>query len=526
MRNRKPSVIVVPMTTNNATLAHDREPESTLFGESLQVFHRAADLIGLHPRIRLELEQPDYEHIFYVTTQVGDRLVPLEAAEVPNFADLPNSSLPTNAFTPLFDGKLGVKQDALRGATIHARDGVLRLDSGVYRVTPGGHIRLKAYRVQHNQARGPYKGGLRFHKDVSLDLFNVLAAEMTWKTAIADVPFGGGKGGIRMEPRAFTKDELEAISLRYMYKLKQLVGPNLDIPAPDVGTNAEVMAWLLRQYSDGERERHAMRGVVTGKDVRIGGSKGRVRATGQGVAYCIEEWYARRNKPLKGARFIVQGYGNVGSCAAEILTEMGAVCVAVQDADGSIADPNGINAAKLSEYVHQNANNLKRSVHGYADAQAISSSDFWEVDCDICIPAALGGSITGSVAERLKAKLVAEGANGPTTVEADLVLEKRGIELIPDIIANAGGVTVSYYEWIQNKRMEQWTEAEVNSRLERAIKNNYRVILDIADDTARKGEEHDSRGFTVGKKLNTRAAAMVLALRRIEAHYLLEGFSQ
>ncbi len=514
------------MTTNNATLAHDREPESTLFGESLQVFHRAADLIGLHPRIRLELEQPDYEHIFYVTTQVGDRLVPLEAAEVTNFADLPNSSLPANAFTPLFDGKLGVKQDALRGATLHARDGVLRLTSGLYRVTPGGHIRLKAYRVQHNQARGPYKGGLRFHKDVSLDLFNVLAAEMTWKTAIADVPFGGGKGGIRMEPRAFTKDELEAISLRYMYKLKQLVGPNLDIPAPDVGTNAEVMAWLLRQYSDGERERHAMRGVVTGKDVRIGGSKGRVRATGQGVAYCIEEWYTRRNKPLKGARFIVQGYGNVGSCAAEILTEMGAVCVAVQDADGSIADPNGINAAKLSEYVHQNPNNLKRSVHGYGDAQAIGSSDFWEVDCDICIPAALGGSITGSVAERIKAKLVAEGANGPTTVEADQVLEQRGIELIPDIIANAGGVTVSYYEWIQNKRMEQWTEAEVNSRLERAIKNNYRVILDIADDTARKGEEHDSRGFTVGKKLNTRAAAMVLALRRIEAHYLLEGFSQ
>lgn len=515
------------------TTTTDREPENTLFGESLQVFHRAADLIGMHPRIRLELEQPDYEHIFYVTIAIEDRLVPLTAAEAASFADLTLSTLPPGSSTPLFDGKLGLRVEALRAGALAIRDGVLRLETGVgasagagaYRVTPGGHVRLKAYRVQHNQARGPYKGGLRFHQDVSLDLFNVLAAEMTWKTAIADVPFGGGKGGIKMDPRMFTKDELESISLRYMYKLKQLIGPNVDIPAPDVGTNGEVMAWLLRQYSDGERERHTMRGIVTGKDVRIGGSRGRVKATGQGVAYCIEEWYARRKKPLKGARFIVQGFGNVGSCAAEILCEMGAVCVGVQDADGSVADPNGIDAVALSRYVHQNPANLRRSVLGYGGTQAISASDFWELDCDICIPAALGGAIHGAIAEKLKAKLVAEGANGPTTVEADAILEKRGIEMIPDIIANAGGVTVSYYEWIQNKRMEQWTEAEVNGRLEKAIKNNYRLILDIAEDTPQKGAEHDSRGITLGKRISTRTAAMVLALKRIEAHYLLEGFS-
>ena len=503
----------------------DREPEHTLFGESLQVFHRAADLIGLHPRIRLELEQPDYEHIFYLTLAIGDRLVPLEGDAAKPYADLAVSTLPKEGFTPLFDGKLGIKVEALRAAALTMRDGVLRLPTGTYKLTPGGHTRLKAYRVQHNQARGPYKGGLRFHQDVSLDLFNVLAAEMTWKTAIADVPFGGGKGGIKMEPRAFTKDELESISLRYMYKLKQLVGPNVDIPAPDVGTNGEVMAWLLRQYSDGERERHTLRGVVTGKDVRIGGSRGRVRATGQGVAFCIEEWYARRKKPLKGARFIVQGFGNVGSCAAEILCEMGAVCVGAQDADGSVAAPNGIDAAALSRYVHQNPENLRRSVLGFPGAQAVSSSDFWELDCDICIPAALGGAIHGAVAEKLKCKLVAEGANGPTTVEADQILDKRGIEMIPDIIANAGGVTVSYYEWVQNKRMEQWSEAEVNTRLEKAIKNNYRLILDIAEDAPQKGPEHDSRGFALGKKVTTRTAAMVLALKRIEAHYLLEGFS-
>ncbi len=513
------------MTTQSASTGSDREPEHTLFGEALQVFHRAADLIGMHPRVRLELEQPDYEHIFYVTTRVGDRLVPLAGPDAAPFEDLAPSQLDPLALTPLFDGKLGISDNALRGGSIHSRDGVLRLAGGIYRVDPGRDVRLKAYRVQHNQARGPYKGGLRFHQDVSLDLFNVLASDMTWKTAIADVPFGGGKGGIRMDPRAYTKNELENISLRYMYKLKQLVGPNLDIPAPDVGTNAQVMAWLLRQYSDGERERHNMRGVVTGKDVRIGGSQGRVRATGQGVAYCIEEWYARRGKSLRGARFIVQGFGNVGSCAAEILCEMGAICVGVQDADGSVADPNGIDAPQLSAYVHQNPSNLRKSVLGYGDAPAISHRDFWELDCDICIPAALGGSITGEVAEGIKAKLVAEGANGPTTVEGDTVLAKRGIEVIPDIIANAGGVTVSYYEWVQNKRMESWTEAEVNVRLERAIKNNYRLILDIAEDTPQKGREHDSRGFTLGKKLPTRAAAMVLALKRIEAHYLLEGFS-
>ena len=513
--------------------AFDREPENTLFGESLKVFHRAADLIGLHPRIRLELEQPDYEHIFYVTLQVGDRLVQLTGAdEAASYADLAPSNLAPGSLVPLFNGKLGVDATALRGATVNARDGVIKLGPGstgagqLYRVVPGEHVRLKAYRVQHNQARGPYKGGLRFHKDVSLDLFNVLAADMTWKTSIANVPFGGGKGGIRMDPREFTKSELETISLRYMYKLKQLVGPNLDIPAPDVGTNGEVMAWLLRQYSDGERERHAMRGVVTGKDVRIGGSEGRVRATGQGVAYCIEEWYARRKKTLKGSRFIVQGFGNVGSCAAEILCEMGAICVGVQDADGSIVDPKGIDPVALSAYVHQNPKNLRKSVLGWTGADAIAHDAFWEIDCDICIPAALGGSVTGNVAERLRAKLVAEGANGPTTVEADGVLERRGIEVIPDIIANAGGVTVSYYEWVQNKRMEQWTESEVNARLERAIKSNYRIILDISEDSPQKGKEHDSRGFTLGKKLPVRAAAMVLALKRIEAHYIIEGFSQ
>lgn len=503
-----------------------RESDKNIFDESMEVFHAAADLIGLAPRVRLELEQPDYEHIFYVTAKLDDRLVPVGADEEGAAADLPASSPERAGLVPLFDGKFVLRPESLRSGALLVRDGTIVLEGkGLYRIEPGGFARFKGYRVQHNQARGPYKGGLRFHKAVSLDLFNALAAEMTWKTAIADVPFGGAKGGLRMDPRAYTKDELEAISVRFMYRLKQLIGPSIDIPAPDIGTNSEVMAWLVRQYTDGERERHDLRCVVTGKDVRIGGSEGRVKATGRGLAYCIEEHHKEEGRTLVGSRFIVQGFGNVGSAAAEILVGMGAVCVAVQDADGTIYDPHGIDVWKLQQWVER-PDNLRRSVAGYTEAQAISASDFWDVEADIAVPAALGDAITPSVAERLKVKLVAEGANRPVTPDADAVLARRNIAVIPDIIGNAGGVTVSYYEWIQNKRMEHWTEVEVNSRLERAIKSNYHLIRDIAMNRPRRTALHDSRAFVLGEPLPVRVAAMVLALKRIEAHYMLEGFSQ
>jgi glutamate dehydrogenase (NAD(P)+) len=502
-----------------------RETEKNIFGESMEVFHVAADLIRLAPRVRLELEEPDYEHIFYITTHLEDRLVPLPP-DTPTPPGLQISEIPSSGLVPLLGGRLVLRPQALRAGSVHIDRGIIRLDGHYYRIVPGRFVRFKAYRVQHNQARGPYKGGIRYHKAVTLNLFNALAAEMTWKTAIVDAPFGGAKGGIRLDPREYSKDELEAISIRYMYRLKQLVGPNVDIPAPDVGTDGEVMAWMLRQYSDGERERHAMRGVVTGKDVRIGGSEGRLRATGQGLIYCIEEWYADRGLTLEGARFIVQGFGNVGRAAAEILAARGGKCVAVQDADGTVFDPDGIDLRALAAYVHDNRDNLERSVRGFPDAQALAASDFWDVDADICIPAALDRAITGPVAERLKVKLVAEGANRPTTSEGDEVLAARGIGVIPDIVGNAGGVLVSYYEWLQNKRMEHWSLADVNARLQRAIKCNYRIICDIAANRPRQTEDHDSRGFVLGQEVPARVAAMVLALRRIEAHYMLEGFSQ
>jgi len=499
----------------------------TVYTEAMEVFDRTADLIGLDKRVRLELEEPDYEHIFYVTAKLKDRLVPLSAEESQAFSDLSVTQVRNpDGLERLADGKIILNGRALLGSDVNIRRGHLRLpDGAVYQLVPGESQRFKAYRVQHNQARGPYKGGIRFHREVSLDLFKALAAEMTWKTAIAEVPFGGGKGGIQIDPRQFGREELENITLRFMYRLKGLIGPNIDIPAPDVGTNGEIMALMYRQYSDGERERHNLRGIVTGKDVRIGGSEGRVKATGQGVVYCIEDYYAERGESLKGKTFVLQGFGNVGSNAAQILSGMGARLLAVNDADGTVFNGDGIDVAALTAFV-QDPKNLRRSVLGFPGAQRIEKKDLWEVPADILLPAALGGEITAEIAENIKVKLVAEGANGPTTPDADRVLQRRGIEMIPDIIANAGGVTVSYYEWIQNKRMERWTEAEVDQRLEFAMKRNYRIIRDISKNQGRRTDMHDSRRYTVGKEVDTRCAAMVLALKRIEAHYLLEGFSQ
>jgi glutamate dehydrogenase (NAD(P)+) len=505
-----------------------RNGRKSIYDEAMEPFHRAADLIALNPRVRLEIEEPDFEHIFYVSIETRDRLVPLTAEERADVRDLPPSSVKAaDALEPLANGSFVLHRRALLEADLHMRRGVISIpQKGLFRVEKGGPRKFKAYRVQHNQVRGPYKGGIRFHRDVSLDLFKTLAADMTWKTAIAEIPFGGAKGGIKIDPFNYSREEIEHLTLRYVYKFKKFMGPFLDIPAPDVGTNAEIMAYMMRQFTDGEREHHKLRGVVTGKDVRIGGSEGRLRATGQGVVYCIEEWAREHAFDLKGARVAIQGFGNVGSSAAEILHALGARIVAVNDADGSIYRDGGLDVLALVQHVHQNPANLRRTVAGFPGGTAISKQDFWSVEADLLVPAALGEEITGDVAERLKVKLVAEGANGPTTRDGDRVLAARGIEVIPDVICNAGGVTVSYYEWLQNQRLEHWSEVEVNQRLERAIKKNYAIIRDIARNRPQLTALHDSRRYVVGKETDVRTAAMILALKRIEAHYLLEGFSQ
>lgn len=500
----------------------------TIYTDSMEVFHRAADLVGLDHRVRLEVEEPDYEHIFYVTVQLKDRLVPVAESQFEKHRELPESVLrDPESIERLADGTLLFKDRALLGSDVTIRQGTIRLPGGrLYSFVPGMAKRFKAYRIQHNQARGPYKGGIRYHKDVSLDLFKCLAARMTWQTAIVDVPFGGAKGGVKIDPRAYGHDELEQITARYMYRLKSLIGPNIDVPSPEVGTSAETMAVLLRQFSDGERERHTVRGAVTGKDIRIGGSELFNKATGLGLSFCIDEWARDRAEELRGKTFILQGFGHVGAAAAELLAQAGCRPLAVCDEDGAIYNPDGIDVDALMRHVYENRDNLRRTVAGFPEAQPISKKDFWEVQADILIPAALENEITPEVAGRLRVRLVAEGASCPTTPEADEILHARKIEVIPDTIGNAGGVTVSYYEWLQNARKEHWTEQEVRSRLERTIRANYRIIRDIAANRPSRSDAHDSRPFCMGHEIDMRLASMVLALQRIQSHYVLEGFSQ
>ncbi|HCF61958.1 MAG TPA: Glu/Leu/Phe/Val dehydrogenase [Myxococcales bacterium] len=500
----------------------------TIYTESMEVFHRAADLVNLDHRIRLEIEEPDYEHIFYVTVKLKDRLVPVADSDAERFKELPESALrDPESLERLADGTMLLRDRAMLGSDVFIRQGTIRLPGGrLYSFVPGMAKRFKAYRVQHNQARGPYKGGIRYHKDVSLDLFKCLAARMTWQTAIVDVPFGGAKGGVKIDPRAYGREELEQITARYMYRLKSLIGPNIDIPSPEVGTNSETMAVLLRQFSDGERERHKVRGAVTGKDIRIGGSELATRAAGLGLSFCIDEWARERGEQLKGKTFILQGFGQLGSAVAVLLAQAGCRPLAVADADGAIYNPDGIDIDALMRHVWEDRENLRHTVAGFPEAQPIGKREFWDVEADILIPGALENQVTSDIAGRLRVKLVAEGASGPTTAEADEILRARKIDLIPDIVGSAGGVAVSYYEWLQNARMEHWPEQEVRGRLERAIRSNYRILRDIAHNRPTRTDFHDSRPYCVGKELDMRLAAMVLALQRIESHYVLEGISR
>ena len=317
-----------------------------------------------------------------------------------------------------------------------------------------------------------------------------------------------------------------SVSLRYMYKLKPLVGPDRDILGPDVGTDPEVMAWLLRQFTDGEHEPHALRGVVTGKSEDIGGTAGHRLAVGWSVASCVEEWFQARGRALAGARLTIQGFGHVGRAVASELTRRGAKLIAVLDATGAILDEDGIDVAELVAHTDRLSAYPRHTVFGYPHAAQISENDFWDLDTDVFVPAALGASIDGPCAERIKAALIAEGANSPCTPDADEVFEAKDVGIIPDIVANAGSVLSAYFEWLQNKRVERWSRTDMKARIERTIRHNYRLVRDIADDRRRVTPDYDSGRYLVGQKMSARLAAMVLALKRIEAHYQMEGFSR
>ena len=368
-----------------------------------------------------------------------------------------------------------------------------------------GHIRIfTGYRVQHNNILGPYKGGLRYHPDVNIDEVRALASWMTWKVAINRIPFGGAKGGIQIDPKEFSQSELERITRRFTFALGPNIGPEFDIPAPDVNTNAQIMAWILDTYltTVPPAERHRSMHVVTGKPVESGGCLGRNKATGQGVVFTIMKWAEDRKVDLTDLSFFVQGFGNVGSWTAKILCEAGARCVGVEDISGAIYSTEGIDPLKLERHML-----LTGDISNYPDAVKLTHKEFLGIDADIFIPAALESQITSETAGYLNVSLVAEAANGPTDPEGDRILESRGIEILPDILCNSGGVVVSYFEWLQNKRSESWELDEVDAKLKKKIIASYERV-----------EEKKNLLET-----DRRTAAYVVAMEYLEKVYMERG---
>ncbi|MEW6465525.1 MAG: Glu/Leu/Phe/Val dehydrogenase [Pseudomonadota bacterium] len=356
----------------------------------------------------------------------------------------------------------------------------------------GSVAHFEGYRVQHNTSRGPGKGGVRFHQDVTLSEVMALSAWMSIKNAAVNVPYGGAKGGIRVDPKTLSSGELERLTRRYTSEIGIIIGPSKDIPAPDVNTNEQIMAWMMDTYSMNEGA--TATGVVTGKPVDLGGSLGRREATGRGV-YTVGVEAARHLKlEVRGARVAVQGFGNVGSIAAKLFAEAGARVVAVQDHAGTVYSEAGLDVPALMFHVKQTG-----SVAGFAGATALATDAFWDVPCDILIPAALEGQITRANAGRIQARLVIEGANGPTTPEADDILRDRGVLVVPDVIANAGGVTVSYFEWVQDFSSFFWSEEEINARLVRIMQEAFAAVWSVAQD----------------KQVSLRTATFIVACTRI-----------
>ncbi|CAM4094218.1 Glu/Leu/Phe/Val family dehydrogenase [Gillisia hiemivivida] len=374
----------------------------------------------------------------------------------------------------------------------------VKMDNGEVEIFTG-------YRVQHNNALGPYKGGLRYHPTVDIDAAKALAMWMTWKTSLAGLPYGGGKGGIQLDPSKYSQGELERITRRFTFALADNIGPEHDIPAPDVNTNSQTMAWIADTYMSTRppAERTANQHVVTGKPEGSGGLEGRDRATGYGVFLNIKFWAEINNETLVDKKFIVQGFGNVGYWASYFLEKEGAKLVAVQDAFGSIQNQNGITVEDLFNYSKMNSG----SIVDFPEATVLNINEFFATECDICIPAALGNQITDKNALDIKARLIAEGANGPTNVEGEKILLERGISIIPDILCNSGGVVASYFEWLQNRNGELWQLDEVMAKLDKKMRESFNKVYEYSE---KEG-------------MDLRTAAYCIAIKRIEKAYIQRG---
>jgi len=361
----------------------------------------------------------------------------------------------------------------------------IKLDNGTI-------AHYEGYRVQHNLSRGPGKGGVRFHPQVTLPEVMALAAWMSIKNAVVNVPFGGAKGGVRVDPRKLSRAELERLTRRYTSEINIVLGHDRDIPAPDINTDEQIMAWMMDTFSVNQGRTEM--GVVTGKPISLGGSLGRHDATGRGVFIAAREAAKRIGMPIGDARVVVQGFGNVGEAAARIFAENGAKVVAVQDETGGVFNSNGLDHVALRHYRAE-----RGTLEDFPGGEALSVADFWALPCEFLIPAAIEGQITADNAPAIRARVIVEGANGPTTTEADRILQGRGVLIVPDVLANAGGVTVSYFEWVQDIASFFWSEAEINQRLDRIMVEAFQPVWEIAERNA----------------IPLRTAAYVVACRRV-----------
>lgn len=369
----------------------------------------------------------------------------------------------------------------------------IHMDDGTLKV-------FRGFRVHHNTSRGPAKGGIRFHPQVDLDEVRALASWMTWKCAVVQIPFGGAKGGVICDPNIMSRSEVENVTRRYTAAIADVIGPDRDIPAPDVNTNAQTMAWIMDTYS--MFMGHKVMNIVTGKPVAVGGSLGREAATGRGVMLCTREAARRLGMNLNGARVAVQGFGNVGFHAARLIAELGAKIVAVAEQRGCIYSPQGLDCTKAQAWARN-----KLDLSEMPGATEITLDEFWALDCDVMVPAALENQITSRNADSIKAKIVAEGANGPTTPMADEILFNKGILVIPDILCNAGGVTVSYFEWVQDIQSHFWTEKRVNEELEAIMVRSFDEVYEK----------------TQANKFDMRTAAYYIAVGRVVEATILRG---
>jgi len=367
------------------------------------------------------------------------------------------------------------------------------MDDGNYQV-------FTAYRVQHNFARGPAKGGVRYSPDVNLDEVRALAAWMTWKCAVVNIPFGGAKGGIICDPREMSPTEIERLTRRYTAELLDFIGPERDVPAPDMNTNEQTMAWMMDTYS--MHARHTVTAVVTGKPIEIGGSRGRKEATGRGLLFVCNEACRKFGLRVNDTRVVVQGAGNVGGTAALLMHQDGYKVIGIADITGSIYNPNGLDVPGVLAYLKEN-----KTVEGYTEAEPIPNDELLELECEILMPAATENQITTHNADRIRCRILAEGANGPTTADADEIVSAKSIFVIPDILANAGGVTVSYFEWVQDRMGFFWNEKTVNNRLHEIMVSSFNDVV----------------GFADKYQVNTRLAAYMLAIDRVAYDTRLRG---